>query len=146
MTEQNKTSMVVPTLRYVDAREAIDWLCNAFGFREHLVVEHEGEIVHSELVHGDGAGAMIMVASHQPDNPFSAMMTPPDSLDGINTTSICMVVQDVRSHYEQAVAAGAKIELDLEDKEYGGSGYTCRDFAGHIWSVGDFDPREEQDG
>lgn len=29
---------VIPALRYRDASDAITWLCEAFGFREHLVV------------------------------------------------------------------------------------------------------------
>lgn len=30
---------VIPGLRYLDAPRAIDWLCEAFGFEKHLVVE-----------------------------------------------------------------------------------------------------------
>ncbi len=29
---------VIPGLRYKDAPTAIAWLCQAFGFKEHLVV------------------------------------------------------------------------------------------------------------
>jgi uncharacterized glyoxalase superfamily protein PhnB len=38
------------------------------------------------------------------------------------------------------VAAGAEIVLPLEDKDYGGRGYGCRDLEGHVWSFGDYDP------
>ena len=45
---------------YADAGTAIDWLCKAFGFEVRLRVDGEkpGEVVHSELVLGDG---VIMV-------------------------------------------------------------------------------------
>lgn len=42
---------VIPTLRYRDARAAIDFLCEAFGFERHMVVEGEGDrdIAHAHL-------------------------------------------------------------------------------------------------
>ena len=36
------SSTVIPALRYRDAPRAVDWLCEAFGFERHLVVEGEG--------------------------------------------------------------------------------------------------------
>ncbi len=30
--------------------------------------------------------------------------------------------------------------MDIEDKGYGGRGYTCRDPQGQLWSFGTFDP------
>ncbi len=29
---------------------------------------------------------------------------------------------------------------DIEDKEYGGRDFTCRDPEGHLWNVGSYDP------
>jgi len=63
MTDNAKitTATVIPTLRYYDARGAIDWLCEAFGFETHLVVPGEnGTIAHEQLVFGNG---MIMLGS-----------------------------------------------------------------------------------
>jgi len=40
----------------------------------------------------------------------------------------------------RARAAGAEILLALEDQDYGGRGYTCRDPQGHVWSFGTYDP------
>jgi uncharacterized glyoxalase superfamily protein PhnB len=30
--------------------------------------------------------------------------------------------------------------MDIEDKDYGGRGYTCRDPEGYVWSFGGYDP------
>jgi uncharacterized glyoxalase superfamily protein PhnB len=40
--------------------------------------------------------------------------------------------------------AGAKMVIDLEEKEHGGKAFTCRDPEGHVWNVGTFDPWEAQ--
>ena len=46
---------------YRDARAAITWLCDAFGFEVRLLVDGEGgRVEHSELVFGE---ALIMVPS-----------------------------------------------------------------------------------
>ena len=37
-----RTPDAMPTLRYRDAKAAIDWLERAFGFERHAVYENEG--------------------------------------------------------------------------------------------------------
>src|SRR3954454_5465820 len=52
---------IFPAYRYRDARAAINWLDQAFGFEPRMVVDGEnGTIAHAELVLGD---AMIMLGS-----------------------------------------------------------------------------------
>ena len=51
-----------------------------------------------------------------------------------------MIVEDPDAHCAQARAAGAEIILDVEDQDYGGRGYTCRDLEDNVWSFGDYDP------
>jgi uncharacterized glyoxalase superfamily protein PhnB len=65
---------------------------------------------------------------------------PPRDLGGIGSQSPYVIVEDADAHYRRAVAAGAQIVLDIEDKDYGGRGYTCRDPEGHVWSFGSYDP------
>ena len=129
---------VIPGLRYADAPEAIRWLCEAFGFEERLVVPGagEGEVAHAELVFGNG---MIMLGSAgiHPGG-YEAFMATPDQMQGRNTQSVYVVVDEPKAHCERAVAAGAEIVLPLEEKPYGGSGYSCRDPEGNIWSFGDY--------
>jgi hypothetical protein len=55
------SSTVIPCLRYRDAPRMIEWLCSAFGFKRHLVVDDDqGGIAHAQLTLGSG---MIMLGS-----------------------------------------------------------------------------------
>ncbi len=131
---------IVPSLRYQDCRQAIDWLCAAFGFEEQLIVPSEdGGITHAQLVCGM---AMIMLGDghRDDDDPFGQLNKSPLQLDGYNTAGVYMIVEDVDAHYEKARAAGAAIVLDIVDQGYGGRGYTCKDLEGHLWSFGSYDP------
>jgi len=57
---------IIPSMRYRDAKAAIDWLCRAFGFEQHLVVPGEGgSIAHAELTYRNG---MIMIGSARDDD------------------------------------------------------------------------------
>jgi len=127
---------IIPTLRYEDAPKAIDWLCQAFGFEKHMVVpDDKGGIAHAQLTF---RGSMIMLGSAD-EGEWSQQVKPPKQLGG-NSQSPYVIVEDCKAHYAQAKAAGAEIVMDLEDKDYGGSGYTCTDLEGHVWSFGDYDP------
>ena len=131
-------SPVMPTMRYRDAPTAIEWLCRVLGFSQHLVVPGEDDsIAHAQLVLGDG---MIMVGSAR-DDAYGRLMTVPGP-DGANTQCACLVVDDPRAVHDRAVAAGAEIVWPLENPEYGGVFFACRDPEGHIWNVGSYDPWE----
>jgi len=55
----------IPCLRYQDAHAAIDWLCEAFGFKKHLLVlADDGGVAHAQLVRGD---TMVMLGSTRDD-------------------------------------------------------------------------------
>ena len=134
---------VIPGLRYQDAPAAIEWLCRAFGFERHLVVpgEEEGVIAHAQLRYGNG---MIMLGSAgKHGGGFDELMATPREIGGRETQSAYVIVEDPDAHHARAVAAGAEVVLPLEDKDYGGRGYSCRDLEGHLWSFGDYDPFAE---
>ena len=134
---KNTRATVIPTLRYDDARGAIDWLCEAFGFEKHLVVTGEnGKVAHAQLVFGNG---MIMLGSTG-DDDFGKLQKPPSRLGGIGSQSPYIIVEDADRHHARAVAAGAEIVMEIEDQDYGGRGYSCRDSEGHVWSFGTYDP------
>ncbi len=132
------TCTVIPGLFYRDAPAAIDWLCRAFGFERHLVVDGgNGVIAHAQLTFGNG---MIMLGSagrHR--GAFDEAVKDPQTV-GVTTQSPYVIVDDPDAHYARARAAGAEIVLDIRDQDYGGRGYTCRDLEGHVWSFGDYDP------
>jgi uncharacterized glyoxalase superfamily protein PhnB len=141
MTLPKKTTVnIIPGMRYHDAPAAIDWLCRAFGFEKHLVVpgEEEGVIAHAQLRYGNGMVMLGTAGSH--GGGFDDVMTTPRDIGGRETQSAYVIVEDADAHHERAVAAGAEVVLPLEDKDYGGRGYSCRDPEGHVWSFGSFDP------
>ncbi|MGH7233613.1 MAG: VOC family protein [Nitrospiraceae bacterium] len=138
---KNTISTVIPAMRYHDAPAAIEWLCRAFGFERHLVVSGEkNTIAHAQLTFGNG---MIMLGSAK-DDEFGRLVKPPRDLGGMGTQSPYIIVDDADKHYARAVAAGAKIVLEIKDEDYGGRGYSCRDPEGHLWNFGTYDPWAEE--
>lgn len=138
-------------LFYDDAAAAIDWLCRAFGFEVRLKVEGEGgRIEHSELVFGEG---LIMVGSIVgKEGRDSSHRRSPQSIGGVNTQSLCVVVDDADAHCERARAAGAKILSEPTTNDYGDDywadrTYEVEDLEGHrFWfmqRVRDQKPREK---
>lgn len=133
-------SSIIPCLRYPNALEAIDFLCKAFGFEEQVVyrnAENPTIVDHAQLTY---RGGMVMLGSAREDTPFSKHMVQPDEVGGRETQCSCVIVVDVRAHYEKAKAAGARIVDDYDEKEYGGAGYSARDPQGHLWYFGSYDP------
>ena len=94
-------SAAIPCLRYRDAPAAITWLCNTFGFVEHLVVaEKDGSIAHAQLNLGTG---MIMLGSVR-DNDYGRHLRQPDENGGLGTQGIYLVVADVDAVHARTVA------------------------------------------
>jgi uncharacterized glyoxalase superfamily protein PhnB len=137
MDTQSMHARIIPGMRYRNAPAAIEWLCKAFGFEKHLVVpDQDGGIAHAQLTFGDG---MIMLSSVD-GGDFGRLMKHPDEIGGCETQSAYVIVPDCDAHYARAKAAGAVMLRDVQDEDYGGRGYTCRDLEGHIWSFGSYDP------
>ena len=137
-TPKDTRVTIIPGMRYQDAPKAIDWLCRAFGFEKKLVVPNEdGSIAHAQLTFGNGM-VMLGSAGRHGGGYDELVKTPAEA--GTNTQAPYVIVEDPDAHCAKARAAGAEILLDIEDKEYGGRGYTCRDPEGHVWNFGDYDP------
>ena len=129
-------STVIPGLRYRDAPAAIDWLCRVLGFSANLVVPgNGGAILHAQLTLGSG---MVMLGSERDDAHGELMSVPGPG--GANTQSAYVVVDDPEAAHERAVAAGAEIVSPLDNPEYGGTFFACRDPEGHVRNVGSCDP------
>jgi uncharacterized glyoxalase superfamily protein PhnB len=134
-TPKDTISTVMPTMRYTDAKAAIDWLCYAFGFTPHLIVEDgDGGIAHAQLRFGNG---MIMISSAR-DDEFGRLQRPATT-DAV-TQSPYIIVADIDDHYARAVTMGATIAIEIKDEDYGGRGYSCRDPQGQLWNFGSYDP------
>ncbi|MFD3453510.1 VOC family protein [Streptomyces sp. NPDC058691] len=124
---------VYPTLRYKDAKAAIAFLKDAFGFTEVAVHEGaDGTVQHAELAYGNG---LVMLGSRQSGTPFSRVA------GDLGAVSVYVVVTDTDAHHARAVAAGAEIVLPLTDQDYGSRDYTARDPEGNLWSFGTYAPR-----
>ena len=136
---KDAVATIIPTMRYRDASAAIDWLCEAFGFSRHLIVEDgDGGIAHAQLTFGNG---MIMLGTAR-DDEFGQLQQPPAASDAAVTQSPYIIVSGIDAHYSRAVAAGATIVIEIKDEDYGGRAYSCRDPEGHLWNFGDYDPWE----
>ena len=121
-------------MRYQDARAAITFLREAFGFEPAMVIEGDGGLIdHAQLVHGTG---MIMVGSAR-DDEYGRLV---GGSDQPFLASVYVVIDDVAGHAEQARGAGADILIEPEEQDYGGSSYTARDPEGNVWSFGSYDP------
>jgi uncharacterized glyoxalase superfamily protein PhnB len=128
---------VIPMLSYEDAPAALDWLANAFGFRERMrMAGPDGTIGHAEMEVGDG---VIMLASPTPD--YESPKRHRENCEAARRWSsvpwvingVLVYVDDVDKHYEQAKAAGATILSEPEDQEYGDRNYRVEDLEGNRW-------------
>ncbi len=127
------SSTVIPSLRYRDAKRAVAWLHEAFGFEPHLVVDRaDGTIAHAQFTHGAG---MIMFGSGG-EGEYDELVAP----GAPSRIGLYVVVGDVAGHAAQAQAAGAEIVMEPEEQDHGGSLYTCKDFEGNVWSFGSYNP------
>jgi uncharacterized glyoxalase superfamily protein PhnB len=137
---KNCKSAVIPGLRYRNAIKMIDWLCGAFGFEKQAVYTGPGDIVmHAQLTFGNG---MIMIGSVDNGTASTCVMKQPDEIGGAETQASYLVVSDCDAMYAKAKAAGAKMVIELESKDYGGKAFSCSDPEGHVWHIGTYDPWE----
>jgi PhnB protein len=135
---------VVPMLSYEDAATAIDWLTEAFGFREQAEMRYtaaDGTVTHAQLEHGDG---LIMLATPTPDyqspnrhrqtcEAADRWLSAPWVIDGV-----LVHVDDIEAHFAQAKKAGATMLSGIEDGP-GGRLYRVADLEGHRWMF--FEPQ-----
>jgi uncharacterized glyoxalase superfamily protein PhnB len=129
---------ISPAIFYQDAAKAIDWLCQVFGFEVRIRVDGDaGEIVHSELVYGDG---VVMVGSigSKSHRPGATYRQSPCDVGGANTQSLMVYVDDVDAHCARVRAAGATIVEEPKTNDYGDDywtdrSYQAKDLDGHHW-------------
>jgi uncharacterized glyoxalase superfamily protein PhnB len=128
---------VLPMISYENVAAAIDWLTEAFGFRERgeRYTEADGTVTHAEL---ELDGAVVMLGWPGPDYRGPAKhaeeceqarrwLDVPYIVDGV-----LVYVDDVDAHCEHARAAGATILREPKDEPYGRL-YNAADLEGHRW-------------
>ena len=117
--------VVTPYLLYKSCEDALDWLSRAFGFEEVLrYTGAEGYVNHAEMRVGGNESIMM-------GNPGAGYRNPKEL--GQETVGLYVMVDDVDAHCERARAAGATIEQEPVDEEYGHRRYTALDPEGHHW-------------
>ncbi len=124
-------------IAYEDTASAIDWLTEAFGFREQgqRYIMDDGTIGHAELELG-GQIVMLATPSRDYESPKRHRETcaaarrwldNPWVIDGL-----LVLVDDLDAHHARAVKAGANVVRPLEDGPDGRL-YTAEDLEGHRW-------------
>ena len=139
-TPKHTRATIMPCLRYRNAPAAIEWLCGTLGFEASLVVRNEdGTVAHAQLTFGNG---MIMLGSAV-DTEYGRLLQQPADTGMRVTQGAYLVVNDADKVHARVLDAGGEVVLPLQDEDYGGRGFTCRDPEGHVWSIGTYDPWAE---
>jgi uncharacterized glyoxalase superfamily protein PhnB len=118
---------VIPELAYDDVGEAIDWLCEKFGFTERWRAgDHR-----AQLSFGDGA---IVVTERRTSKVLAGRQ------------SVMVRIDEADRHHDRARKRGAKILDPPKDFPYGERQYTAEDLGGHRWtfseSIADVAPEQ----
>ena len=119
---------VTPHLICAGAADAIEFYKKAFNAVELCRLPGpQGKLLHALIRIGDSA---VMLAEESPDwGEFG-----PNTLKGSPVT-IHLYVEDVDAFVAQAVGAGAKVTMPLEDMFWGDRYGKLEDPFGHHWSV-----------
>lgn len=112
---------ILPHIMYRDIGAAIEWLANAFGFREHY---RYGTPTSGAQLHLGDAWIMLKQAPRGQITPAQL---------GFGTQSLTVFVEDLEAHFARSKAAGVKLLEDLHETVYGELQYAAEDLDGHHW-------------
>ena len=118
---------VIPLLVYSDIQRAHDFLVEAFAFSPGKIERApDGRVVHGELYAG---GQLIWLHQVWEEEGWVSAASSP-----VTTGELVVTVEDVDEHCERARAAGAEIEYEPRDMDYGVREYDARDLEGRRWA------------
>jgi uncharacterized glyoxalase superfamily protein PhnB len=133
---------ITPHLTVRGVAEAVEFYRRAFGAAElYRNMAPDGKsVMHAELMLGD---SRFLLHDEFPDHgEVSPLDGPPTGV------KLHLYVDDVDDLYERAVAAGATVEMPLQDCFWGDRYAIVRDPFGHRWSMAtrieDLSPRQLQ--
>jgi PhnB protein len=119
---------VTPYLIVSGAARAIEYYKKAFGATELVRMGGpDGRIGHAEIQIGD---SRVMLADEFPE-----MAAKSATSIGGTPVGLCIYVPNVDAVFNQAVAAGGKVERPLQDQFYGDRTGTLIDPFGHKWTI-----------
>jgi uncharacterized glyoxalase superfamily protein PhnB len=116
---------VLPYLYYPDARAALEFLVQAFGFTElYALRDDDGKVWSAQVSTGDG---VVLLGPGMSEFGTRAV-----DAGSLATSRVFVYVDDVDAHYEHACAAGATIVM--EPAEHGENRiYIATDCGGQQW-------------
>lgn len=119
---------VTPYLTIRGAAKAIDFYKQAFGAKELFRMPGpDGKIAHAEILVGD---SHIMLA----DESASVETKAPQTLNG-STAGLFLYLPDVDASFKQAIKAGAKETMPLQNMFWGDRFGKLTDPFGHKWML-----------
>jgi len=119
---------VTPYLAINGAAAAIDWYKKAFGAKELARQPMpDGKLMHARIRIGD---SIVMMSDVFPGGSAQA----PDSL-GTSPVTLHVYVKNVDKLWQQAVDAGAKVTMQLDNMYWGERYGQLTDPFGHHWSL-----------
>lgn len=119
---------LTPYFAVDDAAAAIEFYKKAFGAVENTRMVGPGDsIMHSELQIGD---SILMLGDEAPEMGSSSPKTIGDSPVGV-----MIYVENVDTAFQQAVEAGAEVEMPPMDMFWGDRFCKVKDPFGHKWSL-----------
>lgn len=117
-----------PDLIVSNAKEAIEFYKKAFNANEvYRFPAPDGKIMHALIKIGDSP---IMLADEFPNMGAKSPLT-----IGGTAVTIHLYVEDADEIFSQAVAAGAKVTLPIEDAFWGDRYGKVVDPYGHSWAI-----------
>lgn len=126
------------TMRCKDAEAMIAWLKDVLGFTERVIYRRENIIAHAELSFGS---SILMLGADRPDGYGKSV----GDLDGRRTDAVYLAVDDPDALYAKVKASGARIEMELQNTDYGSRDFSARDPEGGLWSFGTYWPKVGED-
>jgi PhnB protein len=116
---------ISPSLTCKDAARAIDFYKHVFGAEEKVrMPSPDGKISHAELKIGDS-----IIFLNDPMGPGAA------GTPGAPQIYLFLYVENADKVFTRAVAAGAKIDMALEDQFWGDRFGRITDPFGHQWGI-----------
>jgi uncharacterized glyoxalase superfamily protein PhnB len=127
---------IFPTIRCRAAEAMIQWLTGVLGFREHFAHRRQGIVEHAHLAFGSS----ILMLGQSRDDDYDKMV---GKAGARRTDSLYVAVDNPDELFARAKNAGATIEMELRDAEYGNCEFACRDPEGNLWSFGNYWPKAD---
>jgi RNA polymerase sigma-70 factor (ECF subfamily) len=128
----NRTPAMYPRLAYADEVAALEYLTRVFQFTERREARMGGDDDEGTLAWLEFGDGVVMIGRASDAAREVHHLYSPGEV-GHATVMINVSVNDIDSHYEHAVAEGARVTMPIEDAFYGYRRYEADDLEGHRW-------------